>query len=73
MGRTPALELSALQTKEVTPMTDKTCATCIWYDKYFNQEYGFCREKQMWVDGKKVCEVHSDKPKTRTADRMGRL
>ena len=40
-------------------MTDKTCSTCIWYDKYFNQEYGFCREKQMWVDGDKNCEVHS--------------
>ena len=41
-------------------MTGKTCSTCIWYDKYFDQNYGFCREKQMWVDEKKTCEVHSD-------------
>ena len=45
-------------------MTDKTCATCIWYDKYFNHNYGFCRKKQMWVDGDKNCEVHSDGRKT---------
>ena len=57
-------------------MTDKTCATCIWYDLYLQQKYGFCREKQMWVDAKKVCEVHSDgkdSAKTGTADRMGRF
>lgn len=42
-------------------MTDKTCSTCIWYDKYFDQNYGFCRDRQIWVDGnKKDCEVHSN-------------
>ena len=40
-------------------MTNKTCSTCIWYDSYLEQKYGFCREKQIWVDGKKNCEVHS--------------
>ena len=55
-------------------MTDKTCSTCIWYDRYFGQAYGFCREKQMWVDGNKNCEVHSDgKPETGTDNRMERL
>ena len=45
-------------------MTDKTCSICIWYDPYLQQKYRFCREKQMWVDAQKVCEVHSDGRKT---------
>ena len=67
MGRTPALELPALRTKEVIPMTDKTCSTCIWYDPYLEQKYGFCHEKQMWVDGKNTCEVYSDGRQTEKA------
>lgn len=57
-------------------MTDKTCSACIWYDKYMYHGYGFCHEKQIWVDGEKTCEVHSDgkdSAKTGTADRMERL
>ena len=44
-------------------MTDKTCSTCIWYDKYMDHGYGFCREKQIWVDASKNCEVNSDERK----------
>lgn len=55
-------------------MTDKTCSTCIWYDKYMDHGYGFCHKEQIWVDGNKNCEVHSDvKSETGTADRMERL
>ena len=45
-------------------MTDKTCATCIWYDRYFEQAYGFCRDRQEWVSAQGTCEVHSDGRKT---------
>lgn len=41
-------------------MTDKTCATCIWYDPYLQQKYGFCRDRQEWVSAQGTCEVHSD-------------
>jgi hypothetical protein len=54
-------------------MTDKTCSTCIWYDRYFEQGYGFCRDRQEWVSAQGTCEVHSDKFKTGTDNRMERL
>ena len=57
-------------------MTDKTCSTCIWYDPYLEQKYGFCRDRQEWVRAQGTCEVHSDgkdSAKTGTADRMERL
>lgn len=41
-------------------MTDKTCSTCIWYDPYLQQKYGFCRDRQEWVSAQGICEVHSD-------------
>ena len=57
-------------------MTDKTCSTCIWYDPYLQQKYGFCRDRQEWVIAQGTCEVHSDgkdSAKTGTANRMERL
>ena len=38
---------------------DKTCSTCIWYDRY-DRGYGFCRDCQEWVSAQETCEVHSD-------------
>ena len=29
---------------------DKSCRTCIWCDRYFDHNYGFCKEHEKWVN-----------------------